>query len=676
MLDPNRRYAYLAFVVLAVIWFWVLIGRPTPGGLFDKPVDPVKPLAGFTWVKDSTAMSLYYEAADVLKAPTTAGGSLKSRIFSKKDFKAAPAQIYALVIETCKWSAVLKEVIEKTGLLGLERKLTPLLSLLLVHDLLLAKRGIALPATHGLRASIERHKARLTAEFTRARIRRGLGSLEALTEHVEAGGDNTSGIPVTTHPRWIRVNTLKTTLEDQLNTTFKDYSRTLNVGEVQKRGGKKIYLDAHIPNLVAVPPSADLTKSAAYTSGALIFQDKASCFPAYLLDPLPEDGDVIDSCAAPGNKTTHLASILASHSGSVDIADPTTLTELPQRIHAFEKDKLRATTLAKMTALAGSDVITKIHAATDFLKADPEAAQFANVGALLLDPSCSGSGIVGRDDMPELHLPSDAKGGAAGSVGKAGGGKGAKGKGKGKDKPVEEEKASQKRKREGEEEKVEVLLDDDGVPTAITSAQDLQARLAALAAFQLTLLLHAMRFPAARKITYSTCSEHNEENEGVVLAALESEVAKKQGWRVLKREEQVGGMKRWDVRGVEGEKGEYKAIKEGCIRANKGDGEGTMGFFVCAFVRDSEGGDVEAKVVRDESGKIVRDAMGVPVLASGGEDVAMDEDEEWGGIGDEDEEPVVESVLNGDAVVDEESKEGEEASKPAKKKRRKAKKKT
>ncbi|KAL5344528.1 hypothetical protein ACLOAV_010509 [Pseudogymnoascus australis] len=626
-------------------------------------------------------MSLYYEAADVLKAPTTAGGSLKSRIFSKKDFKAAPAQIYALVIETCKWSAVLKEVIEKTGLLGLERKLTPILSLLLVHDLLLAKRGIALPATHGLRASIERHKARLTAEFTRARIRRGLGSLEALTEHVEAGGDNTSGIPVTAHPRWIRINTLRTTLEDQLKTTFKDYSRTLNVGEVQKRGGKKIFLDAHVPNLVAVPPSADLTKSAAYTSGALIFQDKASCFPAYLLDPLPEDGDVIDSCAAPGNKTTHLASILASHSSVVDIADPTTLTELPQKIHAFEKDKLRATTLAKMVALAGSDVVTKIHASTDFLKADPENPQFAKVGALLLDPSCSGSGIVGRDDMPELHLPSDAQGGAAAAVGKAGA-KGGKGKGKGKDKPAEE-KPSQKRKRDGkEEEKVEVLLDDDGVPTAITSAQDLQARLAALAAFQLTLLLHAMRFPGARKITYSTCSEHNEENEGVVLAALESEVAEARGWRVLRRDEQVGGMKRWHVRGVEGEKGEYRAIREGCIRANKGDGEGTMGFFVCAFVWDGDGDggpEVEAKLVRDESGKIVRDAMGIPVLATGGEDVVMGgEDEEWGGIGDEDEEKVVGSVANGDATValdEDENKEGE-ASTPAKKKRRKAKKKT
>jgi putative methyltransferase len=67
-------------------------------------------------------MSLYYEATDFLKAPTNAGGSLKNRIFSKKDLKAPPAQLYALVIETCKWSWVLKEVIEHTDLLKLERK--------------------------------------------------------------------------------------------------------------------------------------------------------------------------------------------------------------------------------------------------------------------------------------------------------------------------------------------------------------------------------------------------------------------------------------------------------------------------------------------------------------------------------------------------------------------------
>ena len=69
-------------------------------------------------------MSLYYEAAEVLTAPKDVGGSLKSRIFSKKDLKSQPAQIYALAIETCKWSSVLKEIIESADLLHLERKVS------------------------------------------------------------------------------------------------------------------------------------------------------------------------------------------------------------------------------------------------------------------------------------------------------------------------------------------------------------------------------------------------------------------------------------------------------------------------------------------------------------------------------------------------------------------------
>lgn len=68
-------------------------------------------------------MSLYYEAAEVLTAPANAGGSLKSRIF-KKELKSQPAQIYAIAIETCKWSPILKEVIEKADILRLERKVS------------------------------------------------------------------------------------------------------------------------------------------------------------------------------------------------------------------------------------------------------------------------------------------------------------------------------------------------------------------------------------------------------------------------------------------------------------------------------------------------------------------------------------------------------------------------
>ncbi len=80
-------------------------------------------------------MSLYYEAADLLAAPTNSGGSLKSRIFSKKDLKSQPSQIYALAIESCKWSSVLKEVVENADILRLERKVK-LLGTLIVYLLI------------------------------------------------------------------------------------------------------------------------------------------------------------------------------------------------------------------------------------------------------------------------------------------------------------------------------------------------------------------------------------------------------------------------------------------------------------------------------------------------------------------------------------------------------------
>ena len=65
-------------------------------------------------------MSLYHEAAEVLSA--SSGGSLKNRIFTRKDLKSPPQQVYALALETCKWSSVLKEVIDASELLKHEKK--------------------------------------------------------------------------------------------------------------------------------------------------------------------------------------------------------------------------------------------------------------------------------------------------------------------------------------------------------------------------------------------------------------------------------------------------------------------------------------------------------------------------------------------------------------------------
>ena len=62
-------------------------------------------------------MSLYHETAQIL-TDTSRGGSLKNRVFGKKGLKSPPGQVYALAVESCRWSGVLKEVIEASGILS------------------------------------------------------------------------------------------------------------------------------------------------------------------------------------------------------------------------------------------------------------------------------------------------------------------------------------------------------------------------------------------------------------------------------------------------------------------------------------------------------------------------------------------------------------------------------
>ncbi|KAK5128953.1 hypothetical protein LTR85_000286 [Meristemomyces frigidus] len=535
-------------------------------------------------------MSLYHEAASVLDTARKKSIPLKSIIYNKKDWKSDPKTLFALSTEAAKWSEVLSEVLERSGVLKIEKQLTPTLALVLTHDLFLSKRGIALPATHGLTTSISKHKARLSAELTKARLRRGCATLEQLrakiNEHAANGaavdGDSEGKPSSVRHPRWIRINTLKTTLEEQLKSTFADYEQVRALSKVisPSASGKRLHVDEHVPNLIAIPASTELTTSQAYKNGHLILQDKASCFPAYLLDPKAGDGDVIDACAAPGNKTTHLAAVLHDNAASAGASSG----HGRSKIIACEKDATRSLTLQKMAKLADGERIIHIKAKQDFMKLDPAAKEFANVTALLLDPSCSGSGIVGRDEGGiTVHLPSATA-----------------------TEDAVQTKAGKKRKRAGSTAKPapappppatqETVVEEEAPTTEDTEAK-LQTRLANLSGFQLRLLQRAMAFPAAKRITYSTCSIHPEENEHVVVKALQSPIAAEKGWRIMRRSEQVEGMRKWHRRGWReaarsalNEDGEgsidWNEIAEGCIRCEKGSEDGTMGFFVAGFVWD------------------------------------------------------------------------------------------
>eukprot|EP00903_Cladosiphon_okamuranus_P019714 g18116.t1 len=260
-------------------------------------------------------------------------------------------------------------------------------------------------------------------------------------------------------------------------------------------------IDGVVPSLLVLPPGTDLHNHAMVKDGRLVLQDKSSCFSAEALlggeacaaataaaaaEGTGEKkhkewrgGDVIDACAAPGNKTMHAASLLhqraalerCAGAGSGTPADRTNLDKRG-KVFAFDKDLRRLALMRRRVdesgASAGGAIETRLQ---DFLEVNPADRRYSKVTAILLDPSCSGSGIVSAPDR--LHENQEEEAGAGAD--EAEGGAGA------------------------------------------------TARVARLAAFQLQGLLKAMSFPQVQRVCYSTCSVHVEENEDVVAKALDQQ---------------------------------------------------------------------------------------------------------------------------------------------------------
>lgn len=187
-------------------------------------------------------------------------------------------------------------------------------------------------------------------------------------------------------PRYIRLNTLlmkkaeaKEYLEREgwifIESTFTSYDEFLDA--VKNLDDESYLADYHIKNLYVFPASSrkywatnDLVQE-----GKFLLQDKASCLPSYLLDP-PHKSTVLDMCAAPGTKTTHLAGIMKNKG----------------KVYAVEMNTKRYTTLVEMAQGTNATIIQPIN--SDVLEISD--ADCPNVEYILLDPSCSGSGMLNR----------------------------------------------------------------------------------------------------------------------------------------------------------------------------------------------------------------------------------------------------------------------------------------
>lgn len=175
-------------------------------------------------------------------------------------------------------------------------------------------------------------------------------------------------------PRYVRINTLK----KSVNAAHKECTQAgyQLSPEPNPTGNRSYFRDDLVPDLMVFKPKgkSDISRLPLVATGEMVIQQKASCFPALALHP-PPGSVVIDGCAAPGNKTCHLAALM-QNSGS---------------IFAFERDERRCDLLRRMMELKGASIVTPCHAS--FLDADPTDPTWASVTHILLDPSCSSSGM-------------------------------------------------------------------------------------------------------------------------------------------------------------------------------------------------------------------------------------------------------------------------------------------
>ncbi|KAK1800369.1 hypothetical protein P4O66_005596, partial [Electrophorus voltai] len=177
-------------------------------------------------------------------------------------------QLFALVCETQKYSPVLQEIIETTQLLK-ETKLRINLAKVLVYDLLI---GRGLKCGGAWKAMLLKHRSRLQAALARMKVKHKVSRHQDL---LPPSVQHTSGVGV---PRYVRVNTLKTTVEDVIDYLKREgysYQGTATcLEDLCHLSGKMFVGDLHLRELLVFSAKMDFHDHYLYKAGHIILQDK------------------------------------------------------------------------------------------------------------------------------------------------------------------------------------------------------------------------------------------------------------------------------------------------------------------------------------------------------------------------------------------------------------------
>ncbi|KAK9907331.1 hypothetical protein WJX75_001613 [Coccomyxa subellipsoidea] len=515
--------------------------------------------------------------AKMLHADATGTGGASIKSLTLGPAIQAKKATYAVTCETLRMLPVIQQLVSEAGLLEQDPRLSQETAFVLCYEVLfgegLRQKGPAERLVLSAQPALEQQLAAMLAEAGVAHAR------DLVKESAQSAAAQR-------RPRSARVNTLKMSVAEALS-----WLRTPKEKQPAKLAqlGKQVSADELLPDVLLFPAATDLHDHPLVKSSCLILQSKASCMPAHALAPEP-GWDVLDACAAPGNKTTHLAALMQGE-GSV---------------LAFDKDPRRLQCLKANAAATGAHCIRARVA--DFLQLPlATSPEFRNVKGALVDPSCSGSGttLSRMDFLLPSHAAQLSLGPASGRTAES---KSA-GSGMQQSRAAEESNdtpgcAEQQAnlgsvnlaEHEGHisREEREVLGSaeapgDETAHRAESGEHDGEHlagrgdsgkrsevdRVERLARFQEAAVRHALTLPALQRLVYSTCSVHERENEAVVAAVLP--YTRELGFEL------VDPFPRWHRRGLAGSvEGAEKLVRTHAVE------DGTDGFFLAVFQRGPE----------------------------------------------------------------------------------------
>jgi 16S rRNA (cytosine967-C5)-methyltransferase len=168
-----------------------------------------------------------------------------------------------------------------------------------------------------------------------------------------------------------------------------------SVGPALRAGDSRavaVHPDPEIPEALVVEGPWDVHGSALWRAGALLAQSRGAMLPARALAPQPGER-VLDLCAAPGGKSTHLAALMEGEGEVV----------------AVERNRRRAAELQRTVERlrAQGCVRVVLGDAARPLEGEEEGRGFDRV---LVDPPCSGLGTLqARADLRWRVTPRDVE---------------------------------------------------------------------------------------------------------------------------------------------------------------------------------------------------------------------------------------------------------------------------